>query len=224
MPDVKISQLPGRSALQNDFVPVIDNTGTTTSKVLASTIAAIGGGPPASHTHGNVTNAGAIGTTPDLPVKTGASGVLEAGTFGTAAGTFCQGNDARLSDSRNPLAHASNHSSNGVDPVPLVIPNTVTLSGTVNDWLPNSGDGDILKVTMSASGVSITGISASMKADAILLSNTGDTHPVTLSHQSVNSLAANRVVCPGGTGYVISAGNSVALYYDSQATRWRVIA
>jgi hypothetical protein len=47
---------------------------------------------PANHTHGNLTNAGAIGTTSGLPVKTGTSGVLEAGAFGTAAGQFAEGN------------------------------------------------------------------------------------------------------------------------------------
>jgi len=47
---------------------------------------------PTSHTHGNLTNAGAIGTTSGLPVKTGTSGVLEAGAFGTAAGQFAEGN------------------------------------------------------------------------------------------------------------------------------------
>ncbi len=47
---------------------------------------------PTSHTHGNLSNAGAIGTTSGLPVKTGTSGVLEAGAFGTAAGQFAEGN------------------------------------------------------------------------------------------------------------------------------------
>jgi hypothetical protein len=47
---------------------------------------------PTSHTHGNLSNAGAIGTTANLPVKTGTSGVLEAGAFGTAAGQFAEGN------------------------------------------------------------------------------------------------------------------------------------
>lgn len=48
----------------------------------------------ASHTHGNITNAGAIGSTSGLPVKTGTSGVLEAGAFGTSAGQFAEGNHA----------------------------------------------------------------------------------------------------------------------------------
>ena len=60
------------------------------------------GAAASSHTHGNITNAGAIGTTANLPVITTTSGVLTAGSFGTAANTFCQGNDARLSDTRTP--------------------------------------------------------------------------------------------------------------------------
>lgn len=55
-----------------------------------------------THAHGNVTNAGAIGSTANLPIITGASGVLSAGSFGTTANTFCQGNDSRLSDTRTP--------------------------------------------------------------------------------------------------------------------------
>ena len=49
-----------------------------------------------THTHGNISNTGAIGTTENLPIITGTSGVLRAGAFGTTAGTFCQGNDSRL--------------------------------------------------------------------------------------------------------------------------------
>jgi hypothetical protein len=37
-----------------------------------------------------------IGSTSGLPLKTGTAGAIEAGAFGTASGTFCQGNDSRL--------------------------------------------------------------------------------------------------------------------------------
>ena len=57
---------------------------------------------PTAHTHGNITNTGAIGTTASLPVITGTSGVLQAGSFGSTSGSFCQGNDLRLSDQRLP--------------------------------------------------------------------------------------------------------------------------
>jgi hypothetical protein len=66
----------------------------------------------ASHTHGNITNAGAIGSTTGLPIITTTSGVLTTGSFGTAAGTFCQGNDVRLSDARTPTSHTHGNITN----------------------------------------------------------------------------------------------------------------
>jgi hypothetical protein len=55
--------------------------------------------------YGNIANNGAIGATANLPIITTTGGVLAAGSFGTSANTFCQGNDSRLSDSRNPTSH-----------------------------------------------------------------------------------------------------------------------
>lgn len=49
-----------------------------------------------THVHGNITNAGAIGTTANLPIITTTGGLLTTGGFGTTANTFCQGNDRRL--------------------------------------------------------------------------------------------------------------------------------
>ena len=39
--------------------------------------------------------------------------------FGTGAGEVCEGNDSRLSDAREPLAHAATHAPGGSDPVPM---------------------------------------------------------------------------------------------------------
>jgi hypothetical protein len=58
-----------------------------------------------SHAHGNITAAGAIGSTANLPVITTTSGALTVGAFGTGATNFCVGNDARLSNARTPTAH-----------------------------------------------------------------------------------------------------------------------
>ena len=55
----------------------------------------------AGHVHGNITNAGAIGSTANLPIITTTAGVLTTGSFGSTVNTFCQGNDSRLSDTRN---------------------------------------------------------------------------------------------------------------------------
>ena len=47
MPDsVKISELVPRTALADDVLPAVDGTFTSTLRVTAASIAAIGGGPP----------------------------------------------------------------------------------------------------------------------------------------------------------------------------------
>jgi len=60
---------------------------------------------PSSHTHGNISNDGKVGTTANLPLITGTGGAITAGAFGNQANTFCEGNDSRLSDARTPVAH-----------------------------------------------------------------------------------------------------------------------
>lgn len=60
------------------------------------------------HQHGNIQNNGSIGSTANKPIITTTNGVLTTGSFGTDANTFCQGNDNRLSDDRNPISHAVN--------------------------------------------------------------------------------------------------------------------
>jgi len=87
----------------NKVATTITNAALSTS--LTRNNVALDTRTPSSHTHGNITNAGAIGTTANLPVITGTSGVLQAGSFGTTANTFCQGNDSRLSDARTPTSH-----------------------------------------------------------------------------------------------------------------------
>jgi hypothetical protein len=68
---------------------------------------------PVAHAHGNIANGGTVGSTANLPLITGTSGIIQASSFGTAANTFCQGNDARLSDARTPLSHVHGNITNG---------------------------------------------------------------------------------------------------------------
>ena len=60
---------------------------------------------PTSHTHGNITNDGKVGTTANRPLITTTDGAVTTGSFGTSANTFCQGNDSRVSDARTPTSH-----------------------------------------------------------------------------------------------------------------------
>ena len=61
---------------------------------------------PSSHTHGNITNDGKIGSTANKPLITTSNGTITTGDFGssttTTANYFVACNDQRLSDTRNP--------------------------------------------------------------------------------------------------------------------------
>lgn len=221
MPDVKISELPAGTANASAVVPATNAAGTTTEKITLGAIAALGGGPPASHAHGNVTNDGKIGSTSGLPVKTGTAGVLEAGAFGTSAGQFCQGNDERLSDARTPTSHASTHQTGGADAVNNVVVTPAEITANSNDY--NPGTGDIFRLTANAAR-NITGIVAGTSGQAILLVNVDSTDAITIKHDSADSTAGNRILVPWSGDYVLAAnGGAVVLIYDATASRWRAI-
>jgi hypothetical protein len=122
----------------------------------------------ASHTHGNLTNDGKVGTTANLPLRTGSGGVIEAGAFGTAAGSFCEGNDARLSDDRDPNLHAASHLPDGADEIfdqSLNVADSVQFGGLIVtgdayagslEITPIEGDG----VALTALGFEFTGAAA----------------------------------------------------------------
>lgn len=101
----------------------------------------INGKAASSHTHGNITNAGAIGSTASLPIITTTSGVLTTGSFGTTAGTFCQGNDSRLSDARTPTAHTHNYA--GSASAGGAATSALTANGIRTSAPASPADGDI---------------------------------------------------------------------------------
>ena len=97
MPDSTITQLPSASAAADSVVPSDNFDGTLTSKVTMASIAALGGGPPASHASSHASN----GTDPITPASIGAVAT----------------SDSRLTNSRAPTSHASSHASAGSDPI-----------------------------------------------------------------------------------------------------------
>jgi len=67
-------------------------------------------------------------------------------TFGTTAGTACEGNDVRLADNRYPTGHAASHKSDGIDAIKItelaVADNVTTLNATTsNPGLCPTGEG-----------------------------------------------------------------------------------
>jgi len=91
---------------------------------------------PTSHTHGGISNAGAIGSTSGLPIKTGTSGVLEVGAFGTGSGQFAEGNHTH-SD-----LHTRSHSI------------TSTSDHTAGNWkvFHSNGSGQLIELALGADG------------------------------------------------------------------------
>lgn len=83
-------------------IPITDITGTKSQYDASASDGNFMwvGDAPTSHTHGNITNAGYLGSTANIPLITGTSGIIQAGSFGTSANTFCVGDDSRLSDAR----------------------------------------------------------------------------------------------------------------------------
>lgn len=122
--DTKVDKVSGKALSANDFTTELKNKldsieSQATKTVIDSSLSSsstnpvqnkvvksgLDGKANSSHTHGNINNNGAIGSTSGKPVITGTNGVLQAGSFGTDAGTFCQGNDSRLSNARTPTSH-----------------------------------------------------------------------------------------------------------------------
>lgn len=131
----------------DSFVDLVDQADYQTaltslfSGVLATDSRLTDARTPTSHAHGNLTNAGAIGTTSGLPIMTTTGGVLTVGAFGTTAGTVCVGNDARLSDARTPTSHVHGNITNA------------GAIGTSGDLIVGTGTGGVLQAVSLAAGL-----------------------------------------------------------------------
>lgn len=179
---------------------------------------------PTAHNHGNLTNAGAIGSVSGLPILTTTSGVLTTGAFGTAAGSFCQGNDARLSDARTPLAHTqaastiTDFATEAAKYGPVTSVNgltgavTISSGGSISDG--NKGD-----ITVSGSGATWT-----INANAVITADIAGSAVTYAKIQNVS--AADRLLgrSTAGAGVVeeitcTAFGRSVIAGADAGAVR-----
>lgn len=193
----------------------VDTYGRVTAGTNPTTLAAYGitDAATSTHTHGNITNAGAIGSTANLPIITTTSGVLTTGSFGNTANTFCQGNDARLSDTRNTTnsltfnnggaGSASGTAFNGSSAV-TVSYNTVGAPSTTG--ANASGNW----------GINITGSSASCTGNSATATTlqTSRTINGTSFDGSANITTANwgtgRTITIGGTGKSVNGSGDVS--------------
>lgn len=82
--DVPLNDLTDADDLK--AIEALTGTSGILTKTAENTWSLSSGAAPASHAHGNITNAGAIGTAANKGVYTGTNGVLTAGTIPVAAG------------------------------------------------------------------------------------------------------------------------------------------
>jgi len=110
-----------------------------------------------SHAHGNITNAGAIGSTTNLPIITTTAGVLIASSFGSGANTFCEGDDARLSDARTPSSHTLlSHTISGETTGHVLAADSAT-TFSIRELLGSEIDNDLGWTTNAGTVTSVTG-------------------------------------------------------------------
>lgn len=94
--------------------------------------------------------------------------------------------------------------------------------GTNQDNLA-TGDAAVIRVTPSAA-INLTGLASPENGRVLMLLNLSDTYDVTLKHESASSTAANRIDLEDDTDLVLSGGQAALLWYDSTASRWRVLS
>jgi hypothetical protein len=160
---------------------------------------------PLSHTHGNITNAGLVGTTSGLPLKTGTGGIVEAGSFGTAAASFCEGNDARLSDARTPLSHV--HAAADVT------------SGTFDNARINFAAPAAIGNTTAAAG-SFTTLTASTSLDVsdsvFRISDNGDSSKkLAVECSGISASTTRTLTVPDASGTLALQSEAYDFYYAS---------
>lgn len=127
-----------------------------------------GGGTPAAH----ATSHASGGSDPVTPAAIGAEPAIgPKGTafnvsFGVAAGTACEGDDARLSDARTPTAHTHPWASadldrkmrDGLELLPAAVTSTSTTPSTevFRTTLPALAAGDVLRFMMATTSTAAT--------------------------------------------------------------------
>ena len=134
------------------------------------------------HVHGNITNDGKVGSASGKPLITTTGGAVTTGSFGTASGTFCQGNDSRLSDARTPTSHnqATTTITNSVaydniktgESTTLTLTNQKLINDAINDKLASIGDIELITVVAELP----TASSSTMKKMYLVAESSAATH------------------------------------------------
>lgn len=203
------SVLKAASTASTSFFTCFSGDPTTSGNALQwispANVLSVIGGAASSHSHGNITASGNIGSTANLPLITGTSGIVQVGSFGTGANTFCQGNDSRLSDARTPTSHTHGNITNaGAIGSTTNLPVVTTTSGVLTVGSVNS--------PLNISGAGVWDISAGGISNSHIRQSSGC---------SVIGRSANSV---GSVADIVASADGQYLTRSSGALTWSTIS
>lgn len=224
LPTIDVS---GQITTHNSVTTSVHGIANTANLVLTNDSRLSDSRTPTSHAHGNLTNAGALGITANLPVITTVSGVLTTGTFGATGNSFCQGNDSRLSDTRTPTAHTHAMSDITSLQATLTTHNSLTTSvhGIANtEELIHSGSNTDKIVTFdrsvagfSDSEIAYWGFGVEDGTREAYIESTGFVASANLSGKSIRIEAekfiidgSHQVAFPNASGTLVLASQAIA--------------
>lgn len=94
------------------------------------------------------------------------------------------------------------------------------IAANTDNWNPTGlATAAVIRLSTDATR-SLTGIVAQPAGTELLLANVGS-FDATLVHDAT-STAANRFTCPAASNFILSAGESVWIWYDTTSSRWRI--
>jgi hypothetical protein len=97
------------------------------------------------------------------------------------------------------------------------------IAGANNDYgaLPNTAS--VARVSASAPGASITGLTGGASGRVAIVINVGTVDSIEIVHDSVGSIAANRILLAGSANLNLAPNSSLILWWDTASSRWRNI-
>lgn len=97
------------------------------------------------------------------------------------------------------------------------------LTANQNNWNPTGlSSARIIRISSDAART-ITGIVAQPAGTLLTIYNTGSQNIILAHADTVNSSAANVIICPGAVSLTLNGGDSATIWYDSVNALWRVI-
>lgn len=117
----------------------------------------------------------------------------------------------------------------GSEPQQMVSLDFVTLNFAADIDDADPGYFAVIKCVLTGAGRTLSGLingagQEGVGGRMVTLMNTSATAlTLTVSHEDVGSLAANRFLLPGGAGVAIAQDAATSFWYDLAALRWRVI-